>query len=391
MKGVASKVLIALGIILILAAILWWAIAVNTLVKLPDDIDSTTEYEGTFTYYVNPQTNEPLAEGEELALDLKVKRTIKSNAEQYDSSVGIIDEEVTLTIGGMAQPALLAAYALDRKTMENVEDDRAWAYDPSNVVNRAGSYYPLLGFDVSKDETYPIWKGEVLEPVEASFINEDEKEGVTVYNFGGTIDPADKKEVDPLYIAGLGLPSEVTFEDIKPQLTAMGVDADALITMATQVLSAEDLQALNQMLEEPIPVKYYWSAEIEVSVEPKTGIPVDSYKDEEALYMELDYTQLSGIFTILSKYSDSPVLGPALTQLQDLQTQLGEMEPQKIFEYYYEQTDETTRDAIDDAKSSAGMINLVKVYIPWALLIVGALLLIIGLLIGGGGVPETEE
>lgn len=391
MKGVASKILIALGIILILAAILWWAIAVNTLVKLPDDIDSTTEYEGTFTYYVNPQTNEPLAEGEELALDLKIKRVIKSNAEEYDSSTGIIDEEVTFTIGGMAQPALLAAYALDRKTMENVEDDRAWAYDPSNVVNRTGSYYPLLGFDVSKDETYPIWKGEILEPIEAAFINEDEKEGVTVYNFGGTIDPADKKEVDPLYIAGLGLPSEVTFEDIKPQLTAMGVDADALITLATQVLSAEDLQALNQMLEEPIPVKYYWGGEIEVSVEPKTGIPVDSYKDKEALYMELDYTQLSGIFTILSKYSDDPVLGPALTQLQDLQTQLGEMKPQKIFEYYYEQTDETVKDAIDDAKSSAGLINLVKVYIPWALLIVGALLLIIGLLIGGGGVPETEE
>jgi len=391
MKGVASKVLIALGILLILAAILWWAIAVNALVKLPDDIDGTTEYEGTFTYYVDPQTNEPLAEGEEIAFDMKVERDIVTNAAEFDSSTGIVDEEVRITIGPIAQTPMLSAFALDRKTMENVEDDRAWAYDPSNVVNRAGSYYPLLGFDVSKDETYPVWKGEILEPVEAAFINEEEKEGVTVYNFGGTINPEDRKEVDPLYIAGLGLPSEVTFTDIKPQLTAMGVDADALITLARQVLSAEDQQALNQLLQEPIPIKYYWGGEIEISVEPKTGIPVDSYKDIEALYMELDYTQLAGLFTILANYSNDPVLGPALAQLQDLQAQLGEMELQRIFEYSYEQTDETVKDAIDEAKDSAGLINLVKVYIPWALLIVGALLLIIGLLIGGGTAPEAEE
>jgi hypothetical protein len=391
MKGVASKVLIALGIILILAAILWWAIAVNALVKLPDDIDSTTVYEGTFTSYVDLQTNEPLPEGEEVPLDMKVERVISANAEEFDSSVGIINEDLTITLGPLAQDPVLSAFALDRKSMENVEDDRAWAYTPDNVVNRAGSYYPLLGFDVSKDETYPVWKGEIEEPVEAAFISEEEKEGVTVYNFGGIIDIADRKEVDPLYIADLDLPSEVTFTDIKPQLTAMGVDADALITLATQVLSAEDLQALNELLEEPIPIKYYWGGEIEISVEPKTGIPVDSYKDIEALYMELDYDQLAGLFTILANPDYADTLGPALQQLTDLQAQLGEMELQKIFEYSYEQTDETVKDAIDDAKDSAGLINLVKVYIPWALLIVGALLLIIGLLIGGGTAPEAEE
>jgi len=391
MKGVGSKILIALGIVLILVSILWWAIAVNALVKLPDDIDGTTEYEGTFTYYVDPQTNEPLAEGEEIVFDMKVERDIVTNAAEFDSSTGIVDEEVRISIGPIAQAPMKSAFVLDRKTMENVEDDRAWAYDPSNVVNRAGSYYPLLGFDVSKDETYPVWKGEILEPVEATFINEEEKEGVTVYNFGGTIDIADRKEVDPLYIAGLSLPSEVAFTDIKPQLTAMGVDADALITLATQVLSAEDQQTLNQLLMEPIPINYYWGGEIEISVEPKTGIPVDSYKDIEALYMELDLSNLEGIFDILGKPDYADALGPALAQLQDVQAQLGEMEPQRVFEYSYEQTDETVKDAIDEAKDSAGLINLVKVYIPWALLIVGALLLIIGLLIGGGTAPEAEE
>jgi Porin PorA len=63
-----------------------------------------------------------------------------------------------------------------------------------------------------------------------------------------------------------------------------------------------------------------------------------------------------------------------------------------VFEYNIAQTEDTMKVAIEDAKDGAGQINLVKVYIPWALLIVGALVLIIGLLVGGGQAPpQTEE
>ncbi len=72
MKGAVSKILIVLGIVLILAAILWWAIAVNALVKLPDDIDVENRYEGEMTWYVDPMTHQPLAEGEEVELPLEV-------------------------------------------------------------------------------------------------------------------------------------------------------------------------------------------------------------------------------------------------------------------------------------------------------------------------------
>ncbi|RJP27071.1 MAG: DUF3068 domain-containing protein [Actinobacteria bacterium] len=392
MKGVTSKILIALGIVLILLAILWWAIAVNALVKIPDNLESTSKYEGEFTYYVNPATQEPLPAGEELKLPIAVERNVSSLAEEYDSSKAVVREEVITEVGGMQNPpgGLESVYVLDRRNSENLDDDRAFDFVESNKVNRQGSYYPLLPFDTSNDEVYPVWKGEIGESLDTEYVSEEEKLGVTVYNFKGSATVEDKKEVTAAYVEILGLPAEVTFEELKPQLAALGVDVDGLIALATQVLSPEDLQALNTALQQSILVKYYWAFDVEMSVEPKTGAPVDLYKDIESISMELDTSGLMDIFTILAKYSSDPVLGPALKQLVELQSQIGEMEPSKIFEYDIVQTEDTVKAAIDDAKDAAGKINLVKVYIPWALLIVGALILIIGLLIGGGQAPPQQ-
>jgi hypothetical protein len=392
MKGVTSKILIGLGIVLILLAILWWAIAVNALVKLPNNIDSKTVFEGEFTSYVDPVTQAPLPAGEELTLPITVERAVSSIADEYDSSKAVIREAVITEVGGMENPpgGVESIYVLDRKSSENVDDDRAYDFVAGNSVNRQGSYYPLLPFDTSNDEKYPIWKGEVGESVEAEFVEEKELEGITVYNFKSGFTLEDKKEVTEAYVEILGLPTEMTFEELKPQLAAMGVDVDGLIALATQVLSPEDLQALNTALQASIPAKYYWTFAGETSIEPKTGAPVDIYSDTETLYMELDTSGLVDIFTILAKYSSDPALGPALAQLLELQSQMGEAEPSKIFEYTLTQTEDTVKSGVEDAKDGAGQINLVKVYIPWALLIVGALILIIGLLIGGGQAPPQQ-
>ncbi|MBN2027664.1 MAG: DUF3068 domain-containing protein [Actinobacteria bacterium] len=392
MKGVTSKILIGLGIVLILLAILWWAIAVNALVKLPDDIESKTMFEGEFTSYVDLATQEPLPAGEELKLPITVERTVTSVAEEYDSSKAVVKEVVITKVGGLENPpgGVESIYVLDRKSSENVDDDRAYDFVAGNSVKRQGNYYPLLPFDTSSDEKYPVWKGEVGEGIEAEFVEEVELEGITVYNFKGVTTLEDRREVTEAYVEILGLPTELTFEELKPQLVAMGIDVDGLVGLATQVLSPEDLQALNTALQASIPATYYWTFDVETSVEPKTGVPVNVFKDIEAVYMEMDTSGLMDIFTILFKYSSDPALGPALAPLLELQSEMGEAEPTKVFEYNISQTEDTMKTAVQDAKDGAGQINLVKVYIPWAMLIVGALILIIGLLIGGGQAPPQQ-
>jgi Porin PorA len=391
MKGIASKLLIALGIILILAAILWWAIAVNALIRLPDNVDVTNEYEGTMTFYINPLTQEPLPEGSEMKGALTAEQIVKSDKALYDSSTGIVDEEMSIKIEGIPFPMVSKfAYALNRDNNENVKDDRAYSWDPENVVDRAGTYYPLFPFDTSKDETYLFWRNEVDEGITAEFIEEADLSGVTVYNYRTVFE---NKELAPAYLeySSLGFPTEITFEDLKPTLTAMGVNVDDFIAKASQAMSPEDLQTLNQALQAPITLQYFWSSDMEFSIEPKTGAPMDISKDLETLSMQPDLTAgMAGLGSLLQDYAADPVLGPYVAQFGQLATQLGQAEPQKVFEYSIASTDATVETAVEDAKTNASNINMVKVYIPWALLIIGALVLIIGLLIGGEGAPAGE-
>ena len=191
-----------------------------------------------------------------------------------------------MEVGGLKNPpgGLESIYVLDRKGSENLNDERAYDFKAGNRVNREGSYYPLLPFDTSKDEAYKIWKGEIGEASDSEFVEEVELHGVTVYNFKGSATLEDKKEVVPAYIELNGLPSEVTFEELKPRLQALGVDVDGLLALAQQRLSAEDLQSLNAALQEKIPLKYYWTYDVETSIEPKTGAPVNLYKDVEGIF-----------------------------------------------------------------------------------------------------------
>jgi len=385
MKGLASKLLIVIGILLILASILWWAIAVNAMVKLPDDVEVHNHYEGEMTWYVDTATHQPLPEGEEKTVPLSVNQDIIAEAGEYDSSTGVLEETVNVVAGNVALPASRCVYVLDRKTMENVGDPRAFAWTADNQVDRSGSYYPYFPFDTSKDEKYEVWKSEIGRTLETEFVNEEEKKGMTVYNFKLA---CENVEVDEVYLASMGFPTKLTLEEMKPALLAAGVDLDALKALAARVMAPGDLQVLQQAVKKEIPVSYLWTMERELSVEPKTGIVLDVYKNVESLSRKADLSVLADLTPVLDKYADNPQLGPAVKALSQMQSQAGNAE--KVFSLQFASTQDSIDAAAEEAKKEAGRINLVKVYIPWALLIVGALVLIVGLLIGGEPVPEEE-
>ncbi len=388
MKSILSKVFIVVGIILILAAILWWAIAVSAMVKLPSDVDVENRYQGEMTWYFNPDPAafRPLPEGQEVRVGLEMVQRITALAEGFDSSRGLVKETVLYRMGDIEQEPMEFVYALDRGTLENVSDDRAYAWTPQNVVDRGGTYYPFLTFDTSKDETYSVWKSEVGEGVDAEFVSEEEKEKITVYNFKISFED---KPVAEAYVESMGLPREVTLGEVKETLKEAGLDVEAFLALATRVMSAEDMGALNSALQAKIPVEYLWSAEQEFSVDPKTGIPIDVYKSAETLSMRLDTSGLSQLLPVLSKYASDPQLGPAITQLSGLQSQLGA--PKKVFSYDYHTTPESIAANAEDARRNTNKINIIKVYVPWALLVIGALFLIGGLLMGEEPVSEEEE
>ncbi len=377
MKKVLKAATIVLGVIFILAAILWWTLGLNALLKVPGDIDVTPLYEGEMTWYVDPNTSQPLPEGEEIVQPYEVERNIVSLDDEYDSSTAVLKETDTLIIGGVKQEPRTFVYTLDRNNMKNVADERAYAWDESIKVDRSGAYFPVLPFDISREGDYPLWKNEVNAAIDTTYIDEEEKEGLQVYNFEVGFE---KEPVWEPYLEVLGLPQELTFDQLASQLSALGVDVDGLMVLASQVLSPEDQQALVEATAQPIPLDYYWDWNAKASVDPKTGSMVDLYMNNDLLSMQPDYSSLMGLFSILMKYQQDPVMGPALEQLASLQAELMEAEPQRILKNNYVQTSDSVSDAIQSSKDTRGLLNLVRLWIPLIVIIVGALLLLGGII-----------
>ena len=148
MKGAASKALIVLGIIFVVAAILWWAIAVPALVKFPEDVDSHPVYEGEVTIYMNPLTGEIM--DQPIRSPLTINRDYSSVNAEYDSGKAVVQETITQKIESLGQKIVEPSqYVIDRETIENVDDPRSWAYEESNQVNRSGTWYLSFPFDIS--------------------------------------------------------------------------------------------------------------------------------------------------------------------------------------------------------------------------------------------------
>lgn len=398
MKGALSKVLIVAGIIFIVAAILWWAIAVPALVKFPDKLDSKPVYEGDVDLYQNPLTGELLAKP--ITAPLTVERAYKSVDDQYDSGKAVVEETITqtVTVLGMATTIVEPSqYVLDRKTIENIDDPRSWAYKENNQVDRAGTYYINFPFDLNKDQTYKIYENKVGTSYEATKNTEKDEEdlnGLKVYNFVGEIKST---PLTDFYVTYSSYPTAMSFDELKKTLSAAGLDVDAFLALLTPVLEPADAAALAQLAAQPVSLRYEYSNTGDVSIEPKTGSVVKLSNVVEIITVSPNLDTLKNtLVQLLAKYKDkgTPELVAATEKVQAAMTSIGNAPPQKIYEARYTQTDESVKQAVQDAKDSIGKINWVKVYIPWILLILGAAVLVGGLLMGGSPAvleEETEE
>jgi hypothetical protein len=112
----------------------------------------------------------------------------------------------------------------------------------------------------------------------------------------------------------------------------------------------------------------------------------------EGVTVEPDTKALLNLQPVISKYKDAgPELAAATEKLMAALPVLLQAPPQKVYEARYSQTAESIRESAQDARDSIGMINWVKVYVPWILLILGAAVLVGGLLMGGSPAALEEE
>lgn len=357
-----------------LAALAWMVVGVPTLVKYPTDLDVTPRYEGTFSVLVDPATGAPLAQPMEmpLAVDRHVEVTDSS------TSQAVVRETIGLKAGDLVDTTQTNQYVIDRSSVENVADDRAFAYDEDNVVDRSGSYRINLPFDTSHDDTYTIYKNEIEDTYRMEPDTDDPTsvvDGLRLSNFTAEIS---EKPISDAFKAQLNaltpLPDERTLDELKPQLLAQGIDVDGLVAALTPVLTPEDAATLSAFAAEPIPIEYVFSFEGRAAIEPVTGAEVRVDVVPETVGARPELTNLPQLQEVLGHYPDVPQAVQTSAALDDLAT--GPATP--LFRYSYEQTDASSSDIADVARDLRNEALLVKVWVPWGLVGAAVLSLVVG-------------
>jgi hypothetical protein len=378
-----SAALVVIGILLVAVAIVWWAVIAPLLVKLPSDVDTRMDFEGNLTVYINPETGQPLPEGQEMALPMTVARTFKSLADLYTSSTAVFEDTLVMTVAGDEGPAQVSHYALDRKTRKCVESEENWAYAPQIVLaDRVGNYGPLFPGGLKVGDTVTAFFND---PAKAFDVTVVEKIadwnglGVTALKIDATRPSSDYYPAiaEAVLGAGQGLPMEITFDELSAQLKAQGLDLEALLTALATVADPEDLQALQALTQEPIKLTYKQESADVIYIEQKTGATIGATFDRTTT-MSPDTSGLVGAFAIIGKYASDPTVGPAITAAIQAGTQLAGAEPNPVFNQNMTIIENSQATLAESAKEKIPLLSLVNLWIPVIVGVIGALILILG-------------
>ncbi len=360
------------------AALLWMLVAVPALVKYPTDLNVDLQYKGTFTVLVDPTTSAPLAEP--MVLPLTVDRHIEAVGDESGASLVVVRETIRQRAGDLLDVTQTNQYVMDRSTLKNVADDRAFAFDPANVVDRAGAYRLNLPFDTSTNQTYEIYKNEIDGTYHIAADTQTPTgsiDGVDVSYFLASVNEA---PISDAYLAELSkavpLPTSLTLDQMKPQLLVSGIDVDAVLAALAPSLTPDDTATLAKFAGEPIGLDYVLSFGGRMAVEPVTGADVQVAVNE-SVGVRPQVTNMPALLDVLGHYPDVPEAVAAGTALDKLVN--GPAIP--LFNYNYEQTPASVSDVAAKATSMRHQVLLAKVWLPLGLVVAALLSLVIGVVI----------
>lgn len=375
MRRTAIAAIVA-GLVLCLGAIAWGPLVEPRLVKLPDDVDRTDRFEGTFTTFVDAATGAPLDTPVELPLT--VERSVRTVPGETDDDVSLLEEVRTTTYGGR-ELVQTSRYAVDRRTMRNVADDRAWSLEPGNVEDRSGTYYLSLpmGLD-STGEQLRVWKPEAGAAYPLVSAGTGEAAGIDVVQLRRQLPERFPVSANQqALLQAQGLPAELTPQQAVAQLQAAGIDVSAALGVLAQVLPEEQLAAIRAALSRPVPLQYFVYGEGLVSAEASTGAPVSLTGIVDGIAVQPDLSALAALAPALVDNADIPAVAQLAASLQ----QLVEQPPQPVYELRYDQTADSVAVAAADAADRADDVELATTTIPWGLGLVGGVLVALGLVL----------
>jgi hypothetical protein len=294
----------------------------------------------------------------------------------------VVQETIQQHAGDLVNTTQTNVYVIDRSTMENVDDARAYAFDPSNVVDRAGTYRVNLPFGTDPNGTYEIYSNDIAGTYEMRADTTTpvvDEAGLELRNYGGSVV---NEPMDPAYFEELSgsvpLPTSMTLDELKPQLLAMGIDVDAIVAAISPVITAEDMAALVAATGEPIELAYFVSFDGRAAIETTTGAQVH-VSATESVSAQPQLTALPVLAEVLGRYPQVPAAVEATAALEALAA----APPTPLFEYTYDQTPASVEDVAGTVASLRTQVRVAKMWLPLGLLVAAVLVLVVSTLLTG--------
>lgn len=366
----ATKIVTAIGVSLAVILGLWLLIAPGQLVKYPSDLNKTAVAKGTVTLYLDPATGTTRSSPQSLPLQIRRHVWVADST----GSQATVKESSAETVGPLPEQTIQQQYVIDRNSLENLKSDKAYAYAPGNVTNRAPYYSINFPFDTGAGP-YNLWKNEVAAAYEFKQAGDQiERDGVTLTPMTGSLRNA---PADPAYIEqlkGQGIAKTMTAQQMAAQLKAQGVDLQALSAQILPNLTPAQRKVMQVALAQAVPLKYFVSVKTRLLVEPKTGAIVSLDSIDQTLTVAPDLARFLPVADLLAQPSLTRI--PAVQQASQTIGALIKTPPVKVFSMHYSQTPESVADFAAYAQDKANGIDLVKTTIPLALAILTALALI---------------
>ncbi len=323
-----SAAVAVLGVLLIVAAAIVRFVVVPSATQLPEDLDVTLEFEGTYNG-IDPAV---LSGGatEVMAEDVPIVATRNVSAEDVDGDTEIVKRTDERTVGNGESAITEVRFNVDRETAE-----AGPAPDGADGVTDAEGLVFTLPVDPStEDGTYEYWDHYTQQAAPVTFEGAETFGGRDVYRYESVSEGA---LADP---AALNLPTSLP----KETLAALAPGLDGLVS--PELLAA--LPAVLPSLPAEIPIAWTSRTTTFVDADQQLGATIAGGSIQEITgSLDLGVTTVDVPFATIDVYS----------------------------------TDDSIEDRGDEVADQSQLLNLVGTVLPIVLLVLGILLLVAALLL----------
>jgi hypothetical protein len=365
-------VVAVLGAVVLIGSFVWRSTVVPALVRYPTDLDVTPQYAGTVMLYIDPTTHLPLSEPQRF--DLAVIRHLLADEAASSKQRVVVNEDLHLVAAGLFDFTQQHRYVMDRRSMQNVADPRAWAFAPDNVVDRAPDYRLNFPFD-TKLQACAVYKNETESTYQARPAGTTTRiDGIDAADFDASAAPL---PVSPAYLTSLDsavqLPRSLTLDELKPILAAAGFDIDASLPGLLAALSPEDVATVTSLATGSVELAYALSFTGTDSIDRYTGSTMDVRDVTETLTARPTGDAVITLREVLERYPDNTEAQAGLGAIASFDER-----PIKVFTNTYSQTPASVEDIARTVSDQHDRRHLAEVVVPTVALIAGIVLLVGG-------------